>query len=260
MAPHAPALHVPRTRSWVPPLPREHGAWFILAGSVLLGPALTGRFGAAHLALLLGAYAALIGRSAVRGPRVLDRAWAAFLLGFAVILNVAIFFSAPSPLLFGAGAAALVLAVAQVALERWRLQRSLVAELLGIALLTALGPASLALSGLTVEPTTMGIVAANMLFFLTSVPYVRVRVFGPGRPQVWRDLRFGPAAMSVLGTLVMAVSVGPLGALPFGVELARALRLAWAPPRAPRSLTILGFTEVGATLFYLVALAGIARW
>lgn len=246
--------------SWLPPLPREHGAWFILAGSALIGPALTGRFGAGHAALLLGSYGALIGRSALRGPRTIDRAWAAFLLGFAVVINVAIFLWAPSPMLLGAGAATVVLATAQLVLERLKLQRHLAAEILGIGLLTALGPASLALSGLGVDLPTLGIVAANSLYFLTTVPYVRVRVFAPKVPEVWKDMRFDALALSAAGAVVMGVSIGPLGAAPFAVELGRALRLAWAPPRPPKSVSGLGYAEVGSTVFYVVALALVARW
>jgi hypothetical protein len=245
--------------SWLPPLPREHGAWFILAGSALVGPVLTGRFGAGHLALLLGAYAALIGRSALRGPRTLDRVWAAFLLGFAVVINVAIFVSAPSPMLLGAGAAAALLGGAQIALDRRRLQRHLAAEIVGIGLLTALAPASLALCGLDAGPRALSVVAANALYFLVAVPYVRVRVFAPKVPEVWRLMRFDPLVLGVLGAIVMALALGPLAAAAFAVQIARAARLAWSPPSPPRSVTRLGYVEVGSTVFYVVVLWLVSR-
>lgn len=240
--------------SVLPPLPREHGAWFILAGSVLVGPALTGRFGAGHVALLLGAYGALIGRSALRGKRTLDRVWAAFLLGFAVVINVAIFVSAPSPMLLGAGAAAVLLGGTQIVLDRRRQQRLLAAEVVGIGLLTALAPASLALCGFDAGPRALSVVAANALYFLVTVPYVRARVFGPKAPEVWRALRFDPLILAALGALVMALAIGPLAAAAFAVQLARAARLAWSPPGPPRSVARLGWTEVGSTVFYVVVL------
>ncbi len=245
--------------SLLPPLPREHGAWFILAASALVGPVLTGRFGAGHGALLLGAYGALIGRSALRGPRTLDRVWAAFLLGFAVVINVAIFVATPSPMLLGAGAAAALLGAVQLLLERRRMQRQVAAEAVGIGLLTALAPASLALCGLDVGPRALSVVAANALYFLVTVPYVRVRVFGPKVPDVWRAMRFDPLILAILGAVVMAAALGPFAAAAFAVQISRSAVLAWAPPKAPRSVSSLGYLEVASTVSYLVILWLVTR-
>jgi len=102
---------------------------------------------------------------------------------------------------------------------------------------------------------TLGAVAANSLFFFVTVPYIRVRVFGPKVPEVWSQMRYDALALAATGAVVMAVAVAPWGAAAFAVQLARALRLAFRPPTAPRSVTALGFTEVAATIFYIAALA-----
>ena len=244
----------PARPTWLPPLPREHGAWFILAGSVLVGPAVELRVGFGHVALLLGAYGALIGRSALRGPRTLDRAWAAGLLGFALVINVALFVSSPSPMLLGAGAAAALLGIAQILLERRKLQRHVAAELLGLGVLTALCPASLALCGRSADLPTLGIVAANTLYFFVTVPYVRVRVFGPKVPGLWATMRFDALVLAVTGAAVMAAALAPWAAAAFAVQIGRSARLAIRPLPPPRTVAALGFTEVGATFYYVAVL------
>lgn len=245
--------------TWLPPFPREHGAWFILLGSVLVGPAVTRVVGFSHLTLLGIAYTALLGRAALRGSRGIDRVWAAFLLGFAAVLAAALAVGSFSPMLLGAGAAGAVLQGAHILLERKKLQRHLGAELLGIGLLTIACPASLSLGARDVDPRTLGLVAANTLFFLATVPYLRARVFGPKNPAVWSQLRFGSLTIALSGAVLMGASAGPAAALTFLPQVGRAAWLVAARPSPPKSVARLGYLEVASTAFYVVALGLLAR-
>ena len=255
--PSTAVLDRPRRISLAPTLPREHGAWFVLTGSALIGPAATGALGPMHGIMLGAGWLALVGQAALQTQRVADRFWSVVLLGLALAAAAFVVSHASSPLLLGAAAATALLGGAHLVVARRDNRRSLGVEALGVALLTSAAPASLALSGARADTSTLGLVAATSLYFVATVPGVRARVFGVRDRAVWRRLRFDPLVFAALGALVLGATVRPAAAAAFAIPVARGLWLAARPPRALGSVSRLGWLEVIATgaLVAVVALA-----
>lgn len=251
------ALHGPRRIPLAPTLPREHGAWFVIASSSLLGPVVTGRLTLGHAVVLAVGWLALIGRSTLRGHRVADRPWSAFTLGFALTLGVALVWRAASPLLYGATVAAVLLAVAHTWLVGRNGHHDLGAEVVGMALLTTAAPASLALSGLGAEPATLGLMAAQSLFNMATIPFVRLCVFGAKDAALYRALRYDALILAALGAIGVALAVAPAAALAFAMPLVRGALLAARPPRRLESVQRVGWMEVLSTALFLVILGAV---
>ncbi|MBI2895980.1 MAG: YwiC-like family protein [Deltaproteobacteria bacterium] len=236
-------------------MPREHGTWFIVGASVLLGPAVTHLVHLDHLPLASLAVVGLFGRAALKGKRPADHLWAVIFAAVGLVLGGLLLARHADALMAMSGAAAAVLLGAHRLLESRRLQRAIGSELVAVALLTLVGPASLSISGLQATGDTLALAAANSAYFLTSVPYVRIRVFGPRKPAIWRRLRFLPITLAAAGAAAMALSGPPARALAFLPLAARALFVALSCPRPLGSATRLGLVEAAGSLYYVAVIA-----
>ena len=268
-----------------PPLPREHGAWAMLALPNLIGlaaawpPARAAWLLPPAMALLfLSRYAGVVagarvlrGSASARGYTANRLVWTA-IYGAGALLFVAAAFagtragsavaagmqsSAPATRQAFAVAAAvtLLLGGAHTALALARLDHTIGGELVGMAGLASAAPLIMAASGRPIDGRAFAAAAFVFLYFVSGLVYVRaVR----GR---LKDDR-GPWRGAIVAHLFIALAIARLWALswiPAWLPLAFApvfARTAWGYLSTPASLRVLGWREIGvATAFGLVAIA-----
>jgi hypothetical protein len=248
-------------------IPREHGAWAMLAQAsfmaVLLGPAVR----AEHAFLVATAAAVFIARAPVgairrrAGDRARIVAWAAVLVGGAATGAVLLALTLPSPLIAAAGLVAAFVVLFNVR----RAERSTAAEvtaMLGFALLI---PVGVALAGGDWMRHGVSVGALTFLFFASSIPHVRAMV------QIRKDARSSAASrerlLSAVGAAVVisAAAVGAVLAFVGWFAVVAASLVALRPVLStivvrraqPIAIRSVGLIELGlSTAFTAVLLVG----
>lgn len=249
------------------PLPREHGAWGILAVSYLLGLAVARDATWASLSCGAAALLAMLGRRPTanalrtRGARLADVGFALALLGAAAGLAAATL--ALRPDLWPIFAVVATLFAADLAMLVVRLGRTAWGELPGIAglaLASVLGHAS-ASPALGERSWALGLLC--VLYFVGSIPFVRgfVRARAAfARGDGAARLAAQPAALYYLAAINVAGVLGLIRAFPLLAPAAllpaalKALWLSFGRARLDRRVQVLGVLEV----FHSLVFAGLA--
>ncbi|MFB3816490.1 MAG: YwiC-like family protein [Candidatus Methylomirabilales bacterium] len=254
-----------------PIVPREHGAWAVLYGAFLAGTGVAGAPGLPTLLLLLGITAlafangplAVLSRGVAGARRRQAAAWLlvyALVAGAALVPLVAVFrmhFLVP----FAAAAAAFL--GLRLFLLRGRDERSLPAELSGVAALSMGGPVAHAVTLGRFEPAGLLLWLLLALFFASGIFYVRMRIqemlarrTGRARSAAFRPcLAYHLALLLLVPALVVARLVPAAVLLAFAPALWRAaagLRARHAPLDVKR----LGWSETRLTLAFILLLVG----
>lgn len=258
-----------------PIVPKEHGAWAVIYGAFLVGVGVAGRVTLPVVLLLVGVTAAAFangpftilvratpGQAAAEQKR---RAFAWFLL-YAGAAGLAfgplpILFGMTFLLPFGMGAAFFLLLRAILVWERD--DRTLGAELVGMAGLTMVGPAAHAVAMGEVRPMGAVLWLLLFLFFASGVFYVRMRIHGMVAER--RGQSSNPAVRSCVLYHVLLFAVMPLlvmvRVIPWPVLLAFAPALGRAAAGLRREETRLNVRRLGwsevvvATAFVFLLIA-----
>jgi len=254
-----------------PPLPREHGAWAMLAIPLLVGLAASGRPVASSLLILpatlllfMARYAALPaatrlakGRNLPEGYVARRFLWSAvYLASSGALLLAAVTTAAPS----ARGATVLmavvtgVLGTVHAALALVSLDRTLWGELIGLTGLACSAALVMVAAGRPLDGKAWAVAGLCLGYFVTSVAYVRTyrtRDRGKGR---------APLACIVVHILVFAGWValwqqGWLPALGLVAFVPVAMRTAWGLWRPPANVRAVGWTEMGVATSFLVLAA-----
>ena len=251
------------------PLPKEHGAWFMLGQCLLIGALVAGSFNMAVPLVAGSAYFFFIGLEGLKRARLRKNAsetslWRAFprssklfllasaALGAAAVLGwdrwVLVFWGFLSLLCVGAYAMLLL----------HRKERNTCAEWLGILGIALSAGVAWSASKGSLEEQAFYVWGICFLYFAGSVPYVRLRVkqmkhqTAPLSSRVtWaRDaLVYGVAALAVVAVGAGANLYGWVMVVPFLLVL---VKLLWvvARDRPPRSLARVGYAEVFYSLLF----------
>jgi hypothetical protein len=253
-----------------PPLPREHGAWAMLAIPLLLGFAAARRPGVPALSVIpamLSLYlarsvavptAARLARGRPSPPGYVARraVWAAIYLAGSVAAFAAAAAAADPPARRAAlavGAVVFLLGSAHAALALAGKDRTLVGEALGMAGLA--GGASLvtAFAGRPLDGRAAGLALLALSYFFSAAAFVRA--FERTKTARTAATVACIAAHAVLlgGLVLLCVTrwIPPLAILSFAPVLART---AWGLRFPPRNVRVLGWREAGvATAFAVIA-------
>jgi hypothetical protein len=258
-----------------PPLPHEHGAWAMLALPLVIGlaaawpPAAAAWLLVPAMALLfLSRYAAVSAAA-----RLLDRkktpegfvgrrvAWTAIYVGGSALCVAAAWETAPAaarPALLVAAVATLLLGMTHTLLVFLDRDRTVPGELVGMAGLASGATLLIAASGRPLDRAAVGAGLAALLYFATSLAYVKA-VRGLWKADVGPRRRCLVAHAAIIAALAALVSGGfvtPLLAAAFVPPFART---AWGLLSPPRGLRTLGWREVGvAVSFALIAIVSFA--
>ena len=260
--------HKPLT-TWTPdaaPMPREHGAWVILYGPMLVGLAAVGtlRFAPAVLVVLAvtGAYLArhaaalLLRRRGNAGTRFWLGAYALTLaVGAVPLIGL---YRRYDLLVIGGMVGVIFGAHAVLMTWRGRLDRSLWGELLAVSALTLTAPAAVVAENGSLDGLAWRLWAICILYFSSSIFYVKMLLSaGKARSGLDSGVRWRLSRPCVLYHLLLAGIVGwiswRLGGVAGGLAVAgylpvvvRALRGAAALSTKLPSLKRVG---VGETLY-----------
>ena len=253
-----------------PPLPREYGAWAMLALPLLLGSIAGGRLTVASgivvpsaVLLFLARFAAIPGGTSVRGGgkrgRLLDGrrlAWMTIYLGASAAgLALALLLAGPEErrpaMAFAVGAG--ILGFANAVLVLSGRGRAAGTELLAMASAAAMAPLVAVLAGETRLDRAAGAGAACLAYSVSTLVFVRTLrgagPEGPGRVETFACLA---VHLAILAALVQSARSGwlPVGlALTFVAPL---LRTVWGLARPTRNLRVVGWREVGVSIAVLV--------
>ena len=258
-----------------PPLPREHGAWAMLAIPLVLGmaaawpPGVTAWLIPPAMGLLfLSRYAAVsAGARLVDGKKspagFIGRRllWSAIGVVAATLLIVAAWGRSMPDARGGLLAAAvltLALGAAHTLLALLDLDRTIPGEMIGMAGLASGAPLVVAAAGRPLDRQAIGIGLVALLYFATSLAYVKaIRALWKGDRAPRRRCIAAHAAVAVaLAQLASGAFIPPLLAAAFAPVYART---AWGLLRPPAGLRALGWREMGvAALFTLIAIAALA--
>jgi len=261
-------------------VPREHGAWGIVAIPFVTAVAIAGRLSLPVILTalaVLGAFVTryplellLIPNSHLRAGRPEPRQLVASACTFGLptlFLGTAVAALWELLLLWWLALVGLVLFAARVWWGRRGGDRSLTAELMGTAGLTlsALAGWIAATGGLT--PEAFWVWGLNALFFGSGVLYVKSRI--QARRAVRRPEDNGAARFAVffhflilvfVVLLVFARWLSPLVAVPFLLAAVRAAHGMTSAPEAPFALRRLGWSEVALSLVFAAFITAGFRW
>lgn len=250
------------------PIPHEHGAWAVLYASFAVGWAASAHLSIVVLWLLVAATGLFLAheplikllRSRRHGaPQENLRHWRKWLVVFAApaiasgLLLVA-YYRLWSLASFGLLAAALF--CVHLYLASRRRDRSIAAELLGIAGLTATAPAVYAGLEGGVDWTACLLWTLCILYFGSGVFYVKMRVSQKLKPQ-----EFGSRRSQCLGYHILILLLLLVFALRFGLPWLPLLgfvpilgRAFWYAFRTDRSLNLrkIGYLEVLYTILFTI--------
>ncbi len=255
------------------PVPKEHGAWFMLGHCVLIGALVAGTF---RLPVLLVSLSSFLVFIAMQGLKQLARAfrrreheipirlpWTSFglLVGAAVSGWIAIV-GWDLTVLFYWGAVGAVLTGIYVTLVFRRKERSLRGEWLGILGLTS--AAGVVWSAGTGYWGGIGFLlwALAFLYFGGSVPYVRLRVRQMKEgvlPWTSREasqaLLYSSFVLLIVGWGALLQRVPSLAVVPFVLSLVKTI-WALADKKVPRKIAHIGYSEaVMSTAFAVLMVA-----
>jgi hypothetical protein len=258
------------------PVPKEHGAWFMLGHCVLIGALVAGSF---QIPVALVGLSSFLVFVAMQGLKQLARAfrrrehqiavripWISlvFLLA-AVLLGLWAVVGWDRVVLLYWGAIGGVLTGIYVAVLFQRKERSLLGEWLGILGLTS--TAGVIWSAGTSEWGGVGFLLWGLafLYFGGTVPFVRLRVRQMKEGAIpWRSKEVSNALLYNLMALLFAAlgvwlqRVPPLALAPFGLSLAKTI---WAVSRdkVPQKIAHVGYSEaVMSTIFAVLMI--VAFW
>ncbi len=264
-----------------PPLvPKEHGAWAVLYGSLAAGAGVAGRVafplvfllvGVSALALASGALS-LLSRPGAR-DRAVDRrrrarSWLVLYALTAAMTLSPLFFVWRLQFLYVFGAAAVALLLLRALLASRRGERTLFGELVGAGGLAMAGPAAHAVAVGAVQGSGLALWPVLFLFFASGIFYVRMRIHGTtarrkGDAAASRPPRLACAlyhlALIALAPLLAALHVVPWLAL---VAFIPAVwRAAWGlvVPREQLDVRRLGWSETVLAASFVLVLIG-AYW
>lgn len=253
-----------------PPLPREHGAWAMLAIPLLVGLAASGRpvvsaflILPAMLLLFLARYAALPAATRLAKGRSLPEGYVArrflwslvYLAGSGALLFAAVTTATPS-----AREATVLMAVVtgllgtvHAALALISLDRTLWGEMIGLTGLACSAVLVMAAAGRPLDGRTWSVAALCLGYFVTSVAYVRTY-------RTRNEAKTKAAALCIAVHVAVLVGLALLwreGWLP-GLGLVAfvpvVLRTAWGLWHPPTNVRKVGWTEMGvATSLLLLA-------
>lgn len=259
-----------------PPLPREHGAWVMLALPLLLGLALASGRGAAvwlvppaSVLAFLAHYALVPAIQRARERKAMPPAWlrrrvvwgCVYLVGSAgAFAGCAALVPAASraEMLAVAGASALAAAVYAAASSLGR-GRALGSELVGMTGMALASPMMAAAAGRALDRVAFGASAIALGYFLSSLAFVRTyerRLTAPRAAAI--------ACVAIHAALAVALAAAWwAGALPRAWWIAFlpvAARTAWGLARPPANLRALGLRELWvATSFAALAILALAK-
>jgi len=250
------------------PVPREHGAWFVLFGSVLVGTAAAGRMGEELLLFASSVFFLFLAREPLSkllrtrlrpAPRDREKRWKQWL---AVELLLATLTGLPLllvyrrwELLWFAG-----LGIGMFAIHLWwaerRLDRTLTAQLLGMVGLTAAAPAAVTALRQADSGLLLTVWMICSLYFASGVFYVRMRVAAAVKPARWPQNR----ALCLGYHLLLAIAVSVLTAgswlhdwswLGYLPVVVRGLCHALCPAEEALNIRSLGYTEAAYSVFFV---------
>lgn len=253
------------------PVPREHGAWAMLYGPLVVAVATIGRFEWSVLLFLVAVTAvflaheplATVARSsssrAVNAERLRQsRRW--------LIIYFAIAAGATAPLLvyyqrlylimFGALLGALLML--HIYLASKRAERKIMGEFLGVLSLTLTAPGAYYIVQGRFDKLSLLLWVLNMLYFTSAIFYVKMRVSKFAKKKessllTWQCTVYHAFLLVFISSLVW------LGWIPGVVFLAFVpiiLRAFWAMASREFRLNLkrIGFTELGYTMVFVVFL------
>ncbi|MGE5850865.1 MAG: YwiC-like family protein [Candidatus Methylomirabilota bacterium] len=260
-----------------PIVPKEHGAWAVIYGAFLVGVGVAGRVTLPVVLLLVGVTAAALANGpftilvrATPGEAAAERKQRAFtwLLLYAGVAALAF---GPLPIIFGMtfllpfGMGAVFFLLLRAFLVREQDDRTLGAELAGMAGLTMVGPTAHAVAVGQVRPMGAVLWLLLFLFFASGVFYVRMRIHAmvaerrgkSSNPAVRSCVLYHVLLFVVISSLVM------IQVIPWPVLLAFAPALWRAAAGLGRKATRLdvrrlGWSEVAvASAFVLLLIAAL---
>jgi hypothetical protein len=263
-----------------PIVPREHGAWAVLYGSLLVGLGVAGRLTIPVLLFLVGMTACAFANGPLvllvrppGGPGQFVRRRQAVLW---ILIYGAVAVASLVPLLtvfrmtfllpFGMGAA--FFAVLRAYQLREREDRTLSGALTGMAGITLAAPAAHAVAVGAAQPAGVILWGLCFLFFGSGIFYVRMRVQGMLALRQGAPARSNPARLPCILYHALLLVVVPLLAL-WGV-VPWAVLVAFAPAvwragvglrrdEAHLELRRLGWSEVVLTSSFILLLVGALR-
>lgn len=249
-------------------LPREHGAWAMLAVSCLLGVLVGGRFdlqiaslGAAALLVFVSRESLLVWRRAQKRGRDARRA------GWLFISYLALAAAASAPLLWTGlwfdlaplGLAAAVLLIVNGEQGAQLEDRTIGSELLAIAGITLVAPAVHCAARGAWQLESLGLWLAAAAYFASSIFYVKLRVLdahtrrADARNRVWRIcLGYHASLFAALALLALTGRLSIFVIVAFTPVLGRAFR-AIARPVRELNLKRIGMLEIAYSLVFLAA-------
>lgn len=259
-----------------PPLPHEHGAWFMLAIPLVLGAAVAERATLAAAlvvpamaGLFLARYAALpaavriaAGKPSPRSFLTRRLLWTA-IYGAASLACLAGAFAAADPSHRRAIAAcALVTAMlggAHTVAAIRGVDRTVAGELVGMAGLASAAPLVAAAGGMPPGPRSIGVAILAFAYFVSSLAFVRAyrRLPEEGRAAKRRCVA---AHLAIAAAILIVWKAGFVTGLALLALLPVAARTIWGLYRPPSTVRQLGWREAAvATVFVTAACAAIAR-
>jgi hypothetical protein len=257
------------------PVPKEHGAWFMLGHCLLIGAFVSGVF---RWPVLLVCAASFLVFLAMQGLKQLARGYrnrdhgiplrvpwpsVAFLTGAAFLGGVALIgWDLEVLLLWGGISLVLTLMYAWVLFNRK--ERTVLGEWIGIAGLTVSTAVVWSAGTGTLEKEALLLWVVAFLYFGGTVPYVKLRVKQMKSEGLSLSARFEIAQPALVYTAISLVAVDLaayqrlvpwLVAVPFALSLAKVV---WAvfESRGPKKIAHIGYSEaVFSTLFAILTIA-----
>jgi hypothetical protein len=254
-----------------PIVPREHGAWAVLYGAFLAGTGVAGAPGLPTLLLLLGITAlalangplAVLSRGAASARRRQATAWLLIYVALAAAALLPLVLVFPMGFLVPFAAAAAGFLGLRLLLLRGRDERSLPAELTGVAALSMVGPVAHAVTLGRLEASALLLWLLLALFFASGIFYVRMRIqeMVARRTGRARSAAFRPCLAYHLVLLLLVPALVLAGLVPAAVLLAFAPALWRAGAglharHAPLDIKRLGWAETRLTLAFILLLVG----
>lgn len=256
-------------REWIPPIPKEHGAWALLYGSLAITLAAFGRadwrtplYVLAVTALFmahepLSRLARPNSRSVAPAKRAHWRRWAGIEMALAIASGSVLvggYGLWELPLI---GLAAAILFLLHLWLAGRRQERQVTGELLGIAGLTAAGtPAAYYVMQESLDFTAGLLWLVNFLYFASAVFYVKMRVSPFSRKEDQQQRRrhclaYHLLLLAAVAILVLAQGMHYALGLAFMPILIRAF---WGMLASPGRLNLkrIGYSEVAFTVLFVI--------
>jgi len=247
-------------------LPKEHGAWAMLYVPFFLGLLVADAYPWRVALLWLTITAVFIGRDALanwgnarqrgqestEGSRALNYGIITLLAGAPLVLLDRLLGLVPIALL-----ASLALWWHYTQTLR-RAGRTIISESLFIAGVTVTGPAAYYVAGATIDATAGWIWFVSLLYFASSVFYVKQRVLATQQRKVDanRAIRLGSATYHTLVAVIIGVLVwaGVLHWLAFAALGTAIIRAGWflARPAGQLKLVRIGVLEIAYSLNFLI--------